>query len=305
MSHDLQDKSILVTGGTGFIGRALCHALSAAKARVFVLTRTPASVPAPLIAVTHLKDLPTEGIDIVINLAGETIAQRWTKGARRRIWDSRNLTTRALDDHMGEVSKKPSVFISASAVGYYGTSMETAFEESTRSVAPPSSFAHRLCDAWEKEALLARNLGIRTVLLRLGPVMGRDGGMLKKLLLPFRLGLGGPLGSGNQWLSWIAKDDVIRLIMHLLQNTALEGPVNAVAPNPVTNGDFSRSLAKTLGRPCFMTTPAFMMRLLYAQMAREIMLEGQKVLPTRAMESGFSFTYPRLEDALQAYVGAP
>lgn len=305
MLHAVKDKTVLVAGGTGFMGHALCEAMGEGGARVFVLTRTPAKVPTTLTAVTHLKELPKEGVNAVINLAGETIAQRWTKSARRRIWDSRILVTRTLVDYMRATNKKPLVFISASAVGYYGTHSDTVFDESAPSVAPPSAFAHQLCAAWEREALEAKALGIRTVLLRLGPVLGQGGGMLEKLIPLFRLGLGGPLGSGNQWLSWIAKDDVIRLIMHLLQNTALEGPVNAVAPSPVTNGDFSRTLAKALGRPCFMTTPAFMMRLIYAQMAQEIMLEGQKVVPTRAVASGFSFTYPRLEEALQACVGTP
>lgn len=305
MLHALKDKTVLVAGGTGFIGHALCEALYECGARVFVLTRTPSKVPATLTAVTHLSELPKEGMDAVINLAGERIAQRWTKSARRRIWDSRILVTRTLVDYMRATNKKPLVFISASAVGYYGTHRDTVFDEEIPSAAPSNAFAHQLCAAWEREALEAKALGIRTVLLRLGPVLGQGGGMLEKLILPFRLGLGGPLGSGNQWLSWIAKDDVIPLIMHLLQNTTLEGPVNAVAPNPVTNGDFSRALAKALRRPCVMRTPAFMMRLIYGQMAQEIMLEGQKVVPVRAVASGFSFTYPRLEEALQACVGTP
>ncbi len=296
--ENLEEKRILVTGGTGFIGKALCSALADSKADIIVLTRKVRAKDRNISFITSLSEINNQHVDIIINLAGEPIAQRWTKTAKEKIRASRIDTTSSLIKFIIQSAQKPSILISGSAIGYYGTDQQTIFDE-TSIPAQGASFSRSLCAAWEAEAKKAEQCGVRTVLLRIGAVLEKDGGMLAKLLPAFRLGLGGAIGRGDQWLSWIDRNDLIKLILHVIKTTSLHGPVNAVAPNPVTNAIFSQSLAQCLNRPCTLRTPAFLLRAIFGDMAGEILLEGQKALPEKALESGFSFSYPELNLSLE------
>lgn len=297
--ENLRDKIILVTGGTGFVGKALCALLVRLGARVFVLTRSNKRLfDTSLTRITDLAELGANVPEIIINLAGEPIAQRWTAAAKDRILRSRLDTTAALIDYIQSAPAKPTLLISASAIGFYGTDPNTVFDES---IAPSAGapFSRTLCAAWEQEARKAESYGVRTVLLRIGAVLGHDGGMLGKLLPPFRLGLGGPIGDGAQILSWIDRDDLLQLILHIIATPAIMGPINATAPEPVSNQIFAETLAAVLHRPCAVRTPGLVLRLAFADMADEIMLAGQKVLPRKALANGFVFTYPTLHLSLQ------
>jgi uncharacterized protein (TIGR01777 family) len=297
---DVRDKIILVTGGTGFIGRPLCERLVREGARLFVLTRSSQHISTDRISyIGTLSDLEDSHPDIIINLAGEPIAQRWTAAKKDKIFRSRIETTAAIINYIKLSGKKPSLLISGSAIGIYGVDEGAVFHEDTRPVTTRAAFSRSLCAAWEKEAVKAELYGVRTVLLRIGAVMGKDGGVLQKLLMPFRLGLGGPIGHGRQWFSWIDRDDLIGIILHIIHTPKITGPVNATAPNPVSNRVFAKALADVLGKPCMFPAPAFAMRLVFGAMADEIMLEGQKVMPQKAIESGYKFLYPGLTASLQ------
>ena len=295
-------KKILVTGGTGFIGCHLCNRLIKDGYILYVLTRNRklnnAQDSKTKFYIYNLSEIENIDIDIVINLAGETIAQRWTKAAKARIYNSRITTTQNLVNFIKSKSKKPSLFISGSAVGYYGTDADKIFTEENVSTNIDSGFASSLCKSWEDQALHANDLGIRTVTLRIGPVLEKDGGMLAKLLPSFRIGLGSQIGDGNQWLSWIDRDDLIDLIIFIINKENINGPVNATAPNPVKNKEFSLALSNALNRPCFLKTPEFIFKLIFGQMAEEIMINGQKVLPEKAISNGFHFSYPTIAQSL-------
>lgn len=294
--QDLREKKILVTGGTGFIGKPLCKTLVAAGAEVFVLTRSRAKAPAGVTYISSLSDL--KDIDVIINLAGETVAQRWTSSAKRKITSSRLEVTASVIEYIRSAARKPALLINASAVGYYGTDANADFSEYS-APADASPFSRALCTAWETAALQAEKFGVRTVMLRIGAVLEKDGGMLAKLLWPFRLGFGGKIGDGRQWLSWIDRDDLIKLILHVIRTPEIQGPVNATSPAPVSNEIFSRTLAETLGRPCLLSTPGFVLRALFGDMAEELMLNGQKVRPRKALDTGFVFDYPDLKSSLK------
>jgi len=298
--ESLRDKTILVTGGTGFIGKPLCQALVYHGARVFVLTRSvPSRNRDTITYISSISDMKETEPNIIINLAGESIAQKWTPSAQEKIRESRIGITSSIVDYIKSSTKKPSLLISASAVGFYGTHENTEFDETTAPSTAGGRFSRELCAAWEAEALKAEKYGVRTVLLRNGAVLGKDGGMLGKLTPLFRLGLGGPIGHGRQWLSWIDRDDLVNLILHIICSPSVKGPINATAPNPLSNEDFSKTLAEILGRPCLFRTPALALRLVFGGMADEIMLQGQKVLPRKAIESGFIFSCPSLAISLQ------
>jgi uncharacterized protein (TIGR01777 family) len=301
-----QPKKILITGGTGFIGQALCDCLLNQGYMLYVLTRkrnlSDQTANPNKIYINNLSDIQDNDINIVINLAGETISKRWTKSTKKRIYNSRILTTQDLVNYMRLKKIKPTLFISGSAVGFYGTDQEKIFDEDTSGSKYNSEFASHLCKAWENEALHAVALGVRTVLLRIGPVLEKSGGMLAKLLPSFYLGLGSLIGNGKQWLSWIDREDLIKLILFVIEHNDIEGPINATAPNPVTNKDFALTLAKAVKRPCLLKIPGFIFKLIYGQMANEIMLKGQKVLPTKALNHGFEFSYPTLEQSFAKYL---
>jgi len=299
-------RHILVTGGTGFVGSRLVAALVAADHDVTVMTRDPAKaakLPTPLRIVTDLAQIDAQApVDAVVNLAGEPIANGlWTKAKRRRIIASRVGTTRRLVDWIGEREQKPGVLINASAVGWYGLRGDEALSESDTARV---CFTQEVCVRWEQEARKAEHLGLRVVRLRIGLVLGREGGLLANMLMPFEFGLGGRLGNGRQWMSWIMRDDLVRLILHALDNDTLAGAVNATAPSPLRNAEFTQSLGHALRRPAFFALPAWLLRLLAGDFARELLLGGQRVLPVKAEADGFSFRYPTLQGALNEVVGA-
>ena len=289
---------VLVTGGSGFIGRALCSALRAAGHSVTVLSRQPARHAAALSGVRLIDALrEAEGVDAVINLAGEPLAAgRWNDHRKQVFRDSRIGTTRALVDWMRTLPAKPRVLISGSAIGYYGPRDATPLDEGA---APGADFAATLCRDWEAEAGKAVALGLRVATVRIGIVLGRDGGALAKMLTPFRLGVGGPMGDGQQQMSWISREDLVRLLLWLLDNEQASGAYNATAPQPVTNREFSQTLARVLRRPAVMTTPAFALKLMFGEMAEALLLSGQRVIPARAEQEGFAFHHRDLASALQ------
>lgn len=297
-----QLKKILITGGTGFIGQDLCENLLKEGYMLYILTRSEKlNVPGDnqrKVYFNDLSEIQNIDIDIIINLAGKTIAQRWTNNTKQNIYSSRIATTQSLIGFIRSKKIKPTLFLSGSAVGYYGLDNQKTFTEENSASTIRSEFASSLCKAWEDEASHAVALGIRTVLLRIGPVLEKDGGILAKILPSFYLGLGSEIGDGQQWLSWIDRDDLIKLILFIIHQQNIDGPVNATSPNPITNKEFSLALAKSLHRPCFLKTPAFILKLIFGQMAEEIMIHGQKVLPDKAMRHGFEFSYPTIEQSL-------
>ena len=296
---------IAVTGGTGFIGRPLCEALLRDGHELLLLTRSPSRTIAsdgarlrtvawqPGVAGAWTEQL--DGVDGIINLAGEPIAgKRWTVAQKTRIRDSRVNTTTALVDAMARLARKPSVLVNASAVGYYGPHGDESLDESAPTGA---GFLAETCQAWESSALRAESLGVRVVRLRIGVVLERGGGALAKMLPPFRLGLGGPLGSGRQWMSWVHRDDVVGLIRWALANGQVYGALNATAPQPVTMRDFTDALGRVLHRPSWLPVPAFALRLLLGEMS-EMLLTGQRVVPSAARRLGYAFAHPSLDAAL-------
>jgi uncharacterized protein (TIGR01777 family) len=299
-------KAILVTGGTGFIGTRLVAALVAAGHDVTVLTRDPAHarhLPAPLRIITDLGQIDRgTRLDAVVNLAGESIAGGlWTTRRRAAIHDSRVATTRALHNLCARLATRPAVLVSGSAIGFYGNAGDEVLDEG----APQGrGFCADVCAAWEAEALRFEALGIRVVRLRIGLVLASCGGFLGNLLVPFEACLGGRIGDGRQWLSWIHRDDLVRLIMFAIAASDLKGVVNAVAPDPVRNADFARALGGALRRPAILPLPAWPLRFALGDFAEELFLAGQRVLPVKAVFHGFRFSHPRIDGALAAIVGA-
>lgn len=291
---------ILLTGGTGYIGQALCPSLLDAGHDLYVYSRHPARVKSLCgEEVTGFSDLTlaSEGrFDAVINLAGESIAGwPWTDARKRKLRDSRITLTSELCRHLDVAPEKPQIFISGSATGYYGDGGDDVLTEDS---APHEEFTHTLCADWEAAADHASVWGARVVKLRTGLVMGPNGGFLAPLKIPFSLGLGARLGSGEQWMSWISRNDIVRIIEFALTNDDIEGPINACAPNPVTNAEFTRQFAATLHRPVFfMPVPASVLRVGLGEMST-LLLTGQRAIPQRLEQYGFSFEDRNLEDAL-------
>ena len=291
---------ILLTGGTGLIGKALCKHWAAQGHDLIVWSRQPQRVAtlcsgARGIAMLH----ELEGaapIDAIVNLAGAPIADRpWTSARRELLWSSRVELTRQLVDWLGQQAQRPKVLLSGSAVGWYGDCGERSLDESS----PPgqADFGAQLCQAWEQEAVRATQHGTRVVLLRTAPVLGPTGGMLARLRLPFSLGLGGRMGSGRQWMPWIHIDDEVHLIDYLLLQEACSGAFNACAPEPVRNADFSQALARALHRPAVLPAPAWVLRLALGEMS-VLLLGGQRAAPKQALAHGYHFRYPELGLAL-------
>jgi hypothetical protein len=232
--------------------------------------------------------------DAVVHLAGEPIAQRWTAAAKQRIRESRVEATRRLVAQLAKLERAPRVLVAASAIGIYGSRGDEVLTEAS---APGSDFLAEICVAWEQAAREAAALGIRVVSVRFGIVLGREGGALARMLPPFRLGVGGRLGSGRQWMSWIHLEDALGLLEFALGRDALAGPLNATAPNPVVNAEFTRRLAAALHRPAFTPAPAFALKLMFGEMAG-MLLNGQRVEPRAALAAGYTFRYPELAPAL-------
>lgn len=287
---------ILVTGGTGFIGRHLVQALRARGDAVDVLSRqsAPAGLGNGVTVYTRLEQVP-EGVDAVINLAGAPIARRWSEQYKAVLRDSRLRLTAALVEWMRTCSTPPAVLVSGSAMGYYGSQGDRTLNEQA---APKGGFSHDLCAAWEHEAAQASELGVRVCCVRTGLVLGRDGGALEKMVPLFKWGLGGPIGSGRQWVSWIHIDDEVNAILHLLDQPALSGAFNLTAPNPCTHEVFSKMLASVLRRPALLRMPAPLMRLLLGE-AAELVVCGQRVVPEGLLASGYRFRYTTVDAALE------
>lgn len=286
----------LISGGSGFIGRALCAELLAAGHQAVVLSRAPEQarrlLPAGVRIVADLQAL--DGADAVVNLAGASIVGgRWSAARKRLLLDSRIGTTRRLLDWMEGLQRRPRVLVSGSAIGYYGPRGD---EELGEDAPPGADFGAQLCREWEAAALAAETLGLRVCRLRIGIVLGSGGGALAGMLRPFRLGLGGPAGDGRQWMSWVHRADLVALIRWLAE-TGRSGAWNGTAPQPLDNAGFSRVLGRVLHRPARLTMPAFALRLLFGEMA-ELFLTGQRAVPRRALAEGFQFRFPALEAAL-------
>jgi uncharacterized protein (TIGR01777 family) len=291
--------SIVIAGGTGLLGTALLDALRHDGHRVIVLTRRP----------THEHEVrwspddndfswasTLSGATAVINLAGTSIASgRWTAARKASIHDSRVRATRALVKAIAEVPQPPSVFISGSAVGYYGARRD---EPATEATPPGSDFLATVCREWEAIATQASDR-TRVVLMRSGVVFARQGGALPQLVLPFKLFAGGPAGSGRQFVSWIHLHDWVALVRWVLVTATIAGPLNATAPAPVTNEELSHTIGRVLGRPSFLRAPAFALRLILGEMADALVLGGQRVVPDVAQRNGFAFRYPTVESALK------
>ncbi|MEA3042068.1 MAG: uncharacterized protein QOC65_1557 [Sphingomonadales bacterium] len=300
-----RNSAVLVTGGTGFIGSRLVAALAAAGHDVTVLTRrreNASALPAPLRIVTDLAQIPsTARIDAIVNLAGEPIGNGlWTKAKRRRIVESRLGITWALGRLIERLDTRPKVLVSGSAIGWYGLRGDEPLAEEGGF---RDCFSHRVCSAWEYSAQLAAGRGVRLVLLRTGLVLGREGGVLSRMLAPFEFGLGGRFGDGRQWMSWIHRDDLVRLVIRAIADPELSGPLNGTAPEPVTNAAFAHALGGALRRPAILPVPAAPLRLALGDFADELLLGGQHVLPAKAQGAGFSFDYPALGGALAEIVG--
>ncbi len=288
---------VLVTGGTGFIGRALCQQLVRAGHEPCVLTRSPAKAAVEMPGVQSIEHLEQAGpIEAVVNLAGEPLADgRWTAQRKQEFRDSRIGTTQRLLQWIEAQPVRPRVLVSGSAIGYYGPRDDAPVNED----APAGSdFAAQLCRDWEAEALLAQALGLRVCTVRIGVVLGKDGGALAKMLPPFKLGAGGPMGDGRQWMSWVHRQDLVRLILWLLEHEHTQGAYNGTAPNPLRNRDLAHTLGKVLHRPAVLPTPAIALKLMFGEMST-LLLTGQQVVPVRAQAEGFVFEHPELEAALR------
>jgi len=301
--------NILISGATGFIGRRLCRELGEAGHNLSALSRNPALAQRAL-PVLHqtfgwepiAAPPPTQAfarVDAVIHLAGESVSGRWTAAKKRAIRESRLRGTANLIKAIAGLSQRPKLLISASASGYYGERGEEQLDEKSP---PGAGFLAELCQAWEGEARRAQELGLRVVCLRTGIVLGAGGGALAALLPPFKLGLGGRMGSGRQWWSWVHLDDVIGIIIEALADETLDGPLNLTSPRPLRQGEFARILGRIVGRPTLLPTPAWLLKLAVGEFAGEL-LASRRVLPRRALARGYRFRCGELEPALRQALG--
>jgi uncharacterized protein (TIGR01777 family) len=293
---------IAIAGASGLVGSTLVPALVAEGAAV---TRLVRGAPKSGEIEWHpnqdqLSSQSLAGFDIIINLAGENIAGgRWTDEHKRKIRDSRVSGTHMLSEAIAKMDPRPGAFICASATGIYGDRDDETLDEQSES---GSGFLAGVCREWEKACEPAIKAGVRVVNLRFGPILAREGGMLAKLLTPFKMGMGGKVGSGKQFISWIAIDDAVNAIKLVIHDQSIQGPVNVVSPNPVRNEEFTHVLGHALNRPTALTVPAFAARLAFGEMADEMLLVSQKVIPRRLTAAGFQFQYPELEDAMRKYI---
>ncbi|MGH9603651.1 MAG: TIGR01777 family oxidoreductase [Terriglobales bacterium] len=291
--------TIAVSGASGFVGAALVRSLRAQGASVKRLVRSAPRDPATDIAwnpAAPLDPAAFDGLDAVVHLAGESIAGLWTAGKKARIRNSRVEGTRHLATALAQCAKRPRVLVCASAIGFYGDRGDEVLREDSP---PGSGFLADVCREWEAAAQPARDAGIRVVHLRFGMVASPTGRALKQMLLPFKLGLGGRLGSGRQYMSWISLDDAVGVIQHALLTDSLAGPVNAVAADSLTNSQFTKTLGAVLHRPTIFPVPEFVLRLMLGQMGEEVLLASQRVEPARLLASGYRFRHPRLKEALE------
>jgi len=295
---------VAITGATGFVGSRLVERLQEEGHQPLILTRNRAAAEGAFPTLEIVAYTPTESgswqkaianCDAVVHLAGEPIAEsRWTPKQKQEILDSRKLSTQKIVEAIAQTNPKPSVLVNASAIGYYGTSETATFDENSPA---GNDFLTEVCQAWEAEAQKVKDAGVRLVILRLGIVLG-NGGALAKMIPPFKLFAGGPLGTGNQWFSWIHRDDLVNLILFALTRPDIEGVLNATAPNPVRMSELCQTLGETLNRPSWLPVPSFVPEALLGEGAK-VVLEGQQVLPKRTISKGFEYQYPTAKEALR------
>lgn len=295
--------NVVIAGGTGLIGSQLVELLLKDDHHIYILTRN-ANNKKKTAKITYVNwlnegDKPEkklQNIDVVVNLAGQSINNRWTRAEKKRILSSRISATKNCLTLIENLSKKPNVFLNASAVGFYGTSQTNTFTEADKKAG--TDFLASVVAQWEAEATKAEDLGIRTVLLRFGVVLAKDGGALGKMLLPYKLFAGGTIGSGQQWLSWVHIDDAVKIIRFAIKNEQIIGPINITAPNPKQMKNFGKTLATVLNRPHWLPAPSLALKLLLGEMSM-LVLQGQKAIPKKAEESGYQFQFPELDAALK------
>lgn len=294
-------ERVLVSGTSGPIGAALLPSLEQAGAEVVRLVRGPAGKAGQISwdPMGELAPAAASGFQAVIHLAGESVVGCWTAAKKRAIQESRVRGTRSVASALARAESKPEVFVCASAIGFYGDGGEEVLTEESAS---GQGFLPEVCREWEEASRIAAEAGIRTVNLRIGLVLSGKGGALQKMLTPFKLGLGGRIGSGKQWWSWVHVDDIVGAVQHAVRTESLWGAVNMVGPNPVRNGEFTKVLASVLGRPAFFPVPAFAARLVLGEMAQELMLASQRVEPGKLRTSGYEFRFADLRGALESLV---
>ncbi len=288
---------ILISGASGLIGKAITDYFQNDGHEILLLQRkTPAITPYWNIEKQVVVIGQNDQIDAVIHLAGESIAEgRWNQNKKERILKSRVEGTKLLSEYFSKVKLKPKVFISCSAIGFYGHRENENLTEASKK---GTGFLSNVCQEWEKATAIAVQSGIRVVNIRLGMVLSGDGGALKKMILPFKIGFGGIIGNGKQYISWVSIHDLANAINHIIENQTIEGPVNIVTPNPVTNYDFTKILGTVLHRPTILPLPALLAKIIFGEMAEELLLSSTKVLPEKLINSGFNFQYPELKRAL-------
>lgn len=296
---------IAIAGGSGFVGKALTEYLLSKQHDVFILTRSVANTLTTNQNIKMVEWLTEtsnparhlEGVDAIINLAGQSINARWTKGKKKEILDSRLKSTKAIETIVAKLQVKPKVVINASAVGIYGTSLESEFTENSQTYG--DDFLAQTVLAWERAAEEIGKYGVRIVTARFGVILGRNEGAFPKMSLPYKLFIGGTIGSGKQWVSWVHIDDVVQILEFILIHNTISGPVNVTTPNPVTMEQFGRKIGKVLGRPHWLPVPSFALKCLLGNMSM-LVLEGQKVLPEKIIKNGYSFSYSDPEKALKS-----
>jgi hypothetical protein len=291
-----------MSGASGLIGSALAAFLESNECNVTRLLRRSPAAPNE-VRWDPMASIPPQqisGFDTVIHLTGENVAGLWTTAKKQRIRESRVVSTQNLSQALVRAEKRPAVFVCASAIGYYGSRGDEVLTEESPS---GSGFLAEVCHEWETATVAAREAGIRVVNLRIGIVLSRHGSALKQMLLPFRLGMGGRIGSGRQWWSWIHIDDVVYAVWHIVRGDAIAGPVNMTAPNPVTNAEFTRTLAGVLHRPALLPIPAFATRLAFGEFADDGLLASARIVPNKLLALGFEFRFPELVAALQDVIG--
>jgi uncharacterized protein len=288
---------ILITGGTGFVGSSLTNFLLGKGYRITILTHKKNITIGGVKAISNINEIKSnEKIDGIINLAGAAISKNWSDNYKQELIASRVNTTKEIILLIKRLEKKPDILISASAIGYYGSQDDNIIDEKSQ---PHNEFTSQLCHKWESEALKAEDIGVRVCITRLGVVLGPNGGALKQMLPTFKMGIGGQIGSGKQYFSWVHIDDVILAFSFLIKNKKQSGIYNLTAPNPITNAHFTKALGKQLKRPTIFSVPSFVIKTLFGEMGETLLLKGQRVLPKQLQQAGFIFKYPKIDEALE------